>query len=105
MLENPTDEDDISVKSYRTDAGTPAKASTAGLTKGQKKNLAIKKKTLCDKAKKIRTKRVTKLEEYKERLAMCYCPIKLANEREYLQTDIILHNSMMEGDGVIMEHD
>ena len=109
LLENPTDEDDISVKSYRTDAGTPAKASTAGLTKGQKKNLAIKKKTLCDKAMKIRKKRVTKLEEYKERLAMCYCPIKLANEREDLltsiQTDIILHNSMMEGKGVIMEHD
>ena len=109
LLENPLDEDDISVKSYRTEAGAPAKASTAGLTKGQKKNLAIKKKTLCEKARKIRTKRVTKLEEYKERLATCYCPIRLANEREDLltsiQTDIILHNSMMEGDGVIMEHD
>ena len=108
LLENPTDDDDISVKSYRTDAGS-VKGSTAGLTKGQKKNLAIKKKTLCDKARKIRQKRVTRLEQFRERIAMCYCPLRQINERDELlvniETDITLHHSRIEGNGVVMEHD
>ena len=52
LLEKPTNEDDISVKSYQPEAGA-TKAFTAGLSIGQKKNLAIKKKTLCEKAWKI----------------------------------------------------
>lgn len=109
MLENPNDEDDISVKSYRTDAGSVSGASTSGMTKGQKKNLAIKKKSLCDKVRKIRVKRVSKLEEYKERLVSCYCPVKKINNRDELlvniETEITLMRSTIEGNGVIMEHD
>ena len=109
LLENPNDEDDISVKSYRTEAGGASAASTSGLTKGQKKNLAIKKKTLCEKAKRLRLKRITKLGEFKDRLVLCYCPIKKINDRDELlaniERDVTQLRSTIEGNGVVMEYE
>ena len=108
LLANPNDDDDISVKSYRTEAGAPNKGQGM-LTKGQKKNLAVKKKTLCDKARKLRIKRIEILEQFKDRLSLCYCPVKACNERDgiisKLDVDIRGHKAKIEGNGVVMEYD
>ena len=110
LIENPLDEDDVSVVSCRTDVTTKSTSSTKGLSKGQKKNLTLKKKALCERAYKMRHNRIDALNNHRWKLTESYCPIALHDQRDQVVIDIaaeLKHQfSRVNGpSGVVMEED
>ena len=110
LIENPLDEDDVSVVSCRSDISTRTTGSTRGLSKGQKKNLMLKKKSLCKKAYQIRQDRIDKLNNHRWKLSESYCPIARHDERNQALINIaaeLKHQFERAGDpdSVVMEED
>ena len=110
LIENPLDEDDVSVVSCKTDISTRTAGSAKGLSKGQKKNLMLKKKSLCKRAYQMRQDRIDSLNNHRWKLSESYCPIALHDERNQTIVDIeaeLKHQFERAGDpdSVIMEED
>ena len=110
LIQNPLDEDDVSVVSCQTDISTRTAGSTKGLSKGQKKNLMLKKKSLCKRAYQMRQERIDKLNGYRWKLSESYCPIARHDERNQVLVDIAAELKFQferasDPDSVTMEED